>query len=286
VDQFADPKAGLGRQLLEGLRLRISDIGRLLVPGMFKAYGRPGQWLHVSTAVYVPVLAAVGVGWWMLVRRRPDVLAMMFPFYLGLYIVWPFGQATRFMMPMLPVLWGCVGNLVVGGARGGCVPGGGAAIGQEAPSRRHADPPADRALDRQGGAFSSRRAGLLVGLIAAHLVVSLIYWGVWLRGMSGDNRDWSVVDRLAAGVGGDREPGVFLADSNSASIRLMFCFTLDRDWPRVAGEPGVPTQAAWIVTNRLRGSVSGFVPQVQAGDFLLLHRRRDTGTRPADDQGR
>ena len=91
-------------RFFEGLRLRISSVGQITLPGMFKAYNRTGGWLHLSMLIYGIWFPVVLLGCWHLVRRRNDVFALSLPFYFALYVVWPFDQGARFLVPMAPVL--------------------------------------------------------------------------------------------------------------------------------------------------------------------------------------
>jgi hypothetical protein len=91
-------------RLIEGLRLRISEVGRLLIPGMFKSYAASGDWLDINLVIYTPCFVLVAVGWWRFVRRRQDVLALTLPFYLAAYVIWSFDSGTRYLLPLLPVL--------------------------------------------------------------------------------------------------------------------------------------------------------------------------------------
>ena len=51
---------------------------------------------------------------WRAFLRRRDVLLATLPFYVALYVVWPFDQGTRYLAPMLPVfvvsLWELLGT--------------------------------------------------------------------------------------------------------------------------------------------------------------------------------
>jgi hypothetical protein len=90
--------AGIG----DGLRLRIQEIGRILVPGAFRV---EGGWLNPCMLVYLPVAGATAYGWFLAARRRADPWIWAVPAYVGLYVVWPFEQGTRFLTPLVPVLW-------------------------------------------------------------------------------------------------------------------------------------------------------------------------------------
>ncbi len=101
---FLDPAAPILPRIVEGLRLQISEVGRLIVPGMFKSYAAHEQWLNINVVVYLAVFALVAAGWWRLIRRRREVLAATLPLYFALYVVWAFDADTRYLLPFLPVL--------------------------------------------------------------------------------------------------------------------------------------------------------------------------------------
>lgn len=107
-----DPDISLASQVVEGFRLRISECGRLVIPGMYKAYARTGDWLNVNVILYICTTTLLVFGWWRLVRGTIDPLLLAVPFYTGLYVVWPFDQGTRFMLPLLPVLCLSVWKLI------------------------------------------------------------------------------------------------------------------------------------------------------------------------------
>ena len=101
---FLDPAAPILPRIVEGLRLQISEVGRLIVPGMFKSYAAHEQWININVVVYLAVFALVAGGWWRLIRRRREVLAATLPLYFALYVVWAFDADTRYLLPFLPVL--------------------------------------------------------------------------------------------------------------------------------------------------------------------------------------
>lgn len=106
TDFSADHKEEtLPAYLLEGLRIRVYEIGRLMIPGMFGCYAKTGEWLNVNTFIYVLLAALCFFGWWRLARWHGDSLIMMFPWYFALYVYWPSDQGGRFLAPMLPVLF-------------------------------------------------------------------------------------------------------------------------------------------------------------------------------------
>jgi hypothetical protein len=95
----------LGEHLLEGLRIRIYEIGRLLIPGMYGSYAGKGNWLNVNTLIYLPLAFLCCFGWWRLVIRHCDAYTFMVPLYVVFYIYWPSNQSGRFFAPLLPVLF-------------------------------------------------------------------------------------------------------------------------------------------------------------------------------------
>jgi hypothetical protein len=76
------------------------------MPGAFKWYG--SDWLNPCMLIYVPLSAALIVGWCRLMFARKDVLLYTLPAYMAVYLVWPFEQGSRFLTPMVPVLWVCL----------------------------------------------------------------------------------------------------------------------------------------------------------------------------------
>lgn len=102
LSAFFNSRVPFARRLADGLRLQICGVGRLIVPGMFKAYGH--AWLDVNTLLYSAVCLALFFGWYRWVRRRPDPYALVVPLYLLLYAFWDFDADTRYILPMLPAV--------------------------------------------------------------------------------------------------------------------------------------------------------------------------------------
>ncbi len=104
LDGFLELRSDTGTKLLEGLRLRVAEIGRLAIPGLFKAYGPAGRWLDPSLLVEALAAVMTGLGWWQLAARSSSVLVLAFPFYFALHCAWSFDAGTRYLAPMLPVI--------------------------------------------------------------------------------------------------------------------------------------------------------------------------------------
>ncbi|MBI4573115.1 MAG: hypothetical protein HY713_07485 [candidate division NC10 bacterium] len=222
-------------QMLEGLRLRISEVGRLIVPGMYKSYARKGQWLNINMLIYLPAFTAVLLGWWRMVRFRMDPVLWLFPFYLGLYIVWPYDQATRYMMPLLPLLWMCVLTVL-------------------------------RAWRR----VRKGLPGVVAGLLAAHFVVATVYWVPWLRDARAQDANWVVVDEFAAVVGPKEPSGAFVG--NPGPMQWMFALAVDRLWPAYDAIERVPPGGRWVIVSALTPPLPGYVVRREVGQFRLLER--------------
>ncbi len=233
VDQIVDPSLSWADQLQEGLRLRLSEIGRLTIPGMFKAYARRGEWLNVNMAVYVPLAVVVLVGWVKWVRRTRDVFALALPFYLGLYVVWPFDQATRFTVPMLPVLLACIWS----------------------------------ALEW----LSRYRAGIFRVLLVGHLAAALGYWLVIdLPRAWEDRTQWPAVRQLAMVLRAD--PGPVLAAEVHPDTQWMLQFALDRRVWEQSSDAAVDAAIQWIVTTRPEAEFAGFVRCTRVGNYQVWRR--------------
>src|SRR5262249_53399679 len=102
--RLVEPDENLAQRLLEGLRVRISEIGRLTVPGMFGAFVSRRNWLDWNLLIYIPIFAIVCRGWWKWLKQSSDILALTFPVYFLLHVYWPWDQAGRYFAPLLPVL--------------------------------------------------------------------------------------------------------------------------------------------------------------------------------------
>ena len=217
-------------RVIEGLRLRISEVGRLVVPGMFKAYAGRGQWLHVDMLIYLVVFAVIALGWWRLMRRR-DVLAATAPFYFALYVVWAFDADTRYLLPLLPLLAVCLWFVI--------------------------EP------------FTRWRLSLLAILVVAHLAVALGYWTtVEIPRARSCNEQWSPVAVLAPALKNATEM-VVATHRVPQCARLMLSFLIDRPVPERTSANDFPG-AQRIVERWDDPNPLGFKVQQSAGPYKLL----------------
>ena len=231
---FQDPS--LFRQCLEGVRVRISEVGRLTIPGMFGCYGGRGDWLNVNMLVYVPFCALLVLGWCRVARLQPDAFVLSLPLYVALHIYWPFDQGARFFAPLLPLLLICLWF----------------------------------GLERLG----RRRQLLLRGLVAAHLAVALGHW-IFLdlpRAVE-NNRNWADVQCLAASISTD--PGAVQVTPRLGDTRFLLTYLLDQrvdlEPPEQTIQPGV----RWLVVVGDDPSPDGFAPCLILGKYKLLHRQSE-----------
>jgi hypothetical protein len=228
---FFDAPTPMLARVIEGLRLRISEAGRLVVPGMFKAYAGHGQWLHVDMLIYLAVFGAVAIGWWRLIRRRRDVLAATAPFYFALYVVWAFDADTRYLLPLLPLLAVCLWFVI--------------------------EP------------FTHWRLSVLAMLLVAHLAVALGYWTTVEipRAIACDD-EWAPVAALAPDLK-DGADLVVATHQVPQCARLMLSFLIDRPVVERIDQKDFPGARA-IVARWNDPNPPGFKVQQSAGPYKLL----------------
>jgi len=226
-----EPDTSLMVQLFDTARLRIQSIGRLLVPGMFKAYG---GWLNPAMLIYVPVTLCVAAGWVITILKCSNVLVWSFPFYIGLYLIWPYDQGTRFMVPMVPVFWIVLLML---------------AKRWEINRRRL----------RRGAAVLILLSGL----------TSAIYWVTDLRDAIGFDRQWAPIRAICTQV----PDGERLSFHPSAkSVVPMVHLTLDR-WARpMRDADDWAERHRLIFTAKDVVPPTGWVTIAQEGGYALLRR--------------
>jgi hypothetical protein len=225
--------AGWLAPLIEGTRTRIMEAGQLLVPGMFKAHAGRGDWLNVNMPVYLPVCALVAWGWIRLLRRRPDVLVYTAPFYVAIHLIWPYGGAGRYLLPLLPLLLASLWT----------------------------------ALEVTG----ERRRAIFAVLLLGHLAVTAGYAvGVDLPRARACHRQWPAVSALANRVSVDS--GVAVAADVPACVWLMLQLELDRRMLTKEVTEGAGDEVRWIVVNPGAAHVGGFAADGNYGEYVLLHR--------------
>jgi len=230
-DYFSQGISEFDRHYLEGLRLQISSIGRITIPGMFKAYARSGHWLNINTCVYSLWLILIGRGWWHLARHK-DVLALALPLFVAAYVIWPFDQGPRFLVPMAPVLIACTWL-------GACP------------------------------LFRNRHTVLAL-LLVGHVTVSTAYWVATDRPRARQtHQQWTTVETLASTLKDNRQPA---AMSGPIEMHWMLQLAYDqRIRPYHADRP-VGGDLQWIIQPQTRPGRGGFVPYRKIGDLVVWTR--------------
>lgn len=104
VNQLVDVDQSMVGSVLDNVHRRVNTVGRLLVPGLFRTYADLGDWLNPLMVLYVGLSVLVVWGFVKLMRLRVDAFVWMIPLYVGMYMIWPYGQGTRFFIPILPVV--------------------------------------------------------------------------------------------------------------------------------------------------------------------------------------
>ncbi len=219
-------------QCADGLVRRVGEPGRLLVPGMFGAYGGVGGF-DVNLLVVVPFFALCVFGWWRFVRRHVDAFALALPAYFALHVYWPFDQGGRYFAPLLPLFLVCCWF----------------------------------ALERLG----PRRLLLAKALVAAHVLVAGGHWLVKeLPRARAADRNWPELLRLVEPV--HREEGTVQVAHELGQANFQLEFLLDRPVLRLEkGEPPDPG-VAWLVLPKSAPCPEGFGERAQAGRFTLWQR--------------
>ncbi|MBL9122690.1 MAG: hypothetical protein JNG90_03595, partial [Planctomycetaceae bacterium] len=254
LSRVDDPGLSFGDQLLEGIRLRISDTGQVLLPFMFKSYADDFEWLDINIVIYVLFAALLAWGWWRVVRRTRDILALAFPFYMALYVTWAMQAGGRFLVPLIGLLMVCLWEAL--------------------------------------GRFAPQRATIFAGLLVAHTIAAVGYWvGVELPRGRDVARTWPAAERLALKVRDRADRGVILACPESTQYLLEFL--LDRRVPIArptadvdpAADPNKAsrplTEAEWVVAPTKLQVPAGFEVAATT-DGYALWTRTGSGSSPAE----
>ena len=234
LDGLTDSTLSYQSQVLDGIRMRISDIGRLVIPGMFKTYSNPGEWFNVNVAIYLSSSMVVAFGWWRLVRHANDILALTFPFYLALYTLWPFDESVRFMVPMLPLLIIC--------------------------------------LWFAAPVSPTRRTSLFGLLLLAHLIAATAYWVfVDAPRTKAMHQQWIAIDRLVEVI--ETEPGQVVASGVPEGVWSMLQFALDKHVPMAGNHRALAPDVHWVLTPATAEELDGFATSLAIDGYKLLARQ-------------
>jgi hypothetical protein len=241
LSNFSDSAANPVASYLEGLRLAIRDSGRVIIPGMFKAYQEKG-WLDLNLLVYLPACLVLSVGWRRLVGLTGDALLLMTPFYVLLYVLYPYEAGARFYIPLLPVFAVSLIPLLPAA-------------------------PAPRRL-------------IVAGVFAAHFALAAGYWlgPDSARGRAAMLR-WSEIEPIAKSI--TRHQDQVTAWDVSGDDVFMLELLLDRRVP-VTRPESVPPSAEWILAKRDAVTIPQFESCVETESLRLLRRRLEPGEEPSN----
>lgn len=235
LSNFGDSAANPLVSYLEGARLAIRDSGRVIIPGMFKAYQERG-WRDLNLFIYFPVCAVCALGWRRLVRTTIDPLLLMTPFYVLLYVLYPYEAGARFYIPLLPVFAASFIPLI-----------------ELVPTRRHV---------------------LVAGTFAAHLLLAAGYWltADSARGQFAMTR-WQELEPIAKTIA--EKPDCIAAADVSGDDVFMLELMLDHRIPFAVSGP-VPATAEWMLTKRDGAQTPSFVHCTETESLCLLRREAPT----------
>ncbi len=234
TDFLANNSQPLPEQLLTGLRLRVSEIGRVTLPGMFKAAPDGRRTAYLNLAIYAATTAAIIYGWWRAVSRSHDTLLWTAPFYVALYIAWPFDEGIRFMAPLAPVWFlGLYWAL------------------PEIPAWR-------------------RRVAWLGW--STHILVAIGYWlRRDLPEARHDAAQWPTIDRLAGAIDVQAGPVAWLPVKRDHE-RVMLQYALDRRVIDLASTQQVDARAVWLVADANATPLDDFDKLDAFGEYALWRR--------------
>jgi 4-amino-4-deoxy-L-arabinose transferase-like glycosyltransferase len=237
VDFFPGAEHSFAEQALLGARMRISEIGRVVVPGLFKSSTDGGGARLLNLVLFAATVALIARGWWRAVRASHDALLWSVPFYLALYVVWPFDEGIRFMAPYAPVWF--LGLYL--------------ALPENPLSRRR----------------------LSVIFFGMHAVVAVGYWLSDDRPDAiADAAQWPQIQQLAAQIDEDHDRVGWLPAKVDRQ-RVMLQYELDRPVADLAATGVIDAQCVWIIAKKDAPIPDGF-QRVEVTDSYVLLRRNGT----------
>jgi hypothetical protein len=224
-------------QLAEGIRRQIAEIGRLLIPGMWKTHSKEHEYLNINNLIYAVVFIPVAIGWWRFCRETNDPFALAFPLFLALYIIYPYDSGTRFTVPIFAVLSAALWYLL----------------------KFH----------------PANRAAFFLVFILIHTLVSIGFWIDDASHVRARYQRWPEIERLAATIPSDAREIALRIDAPRGDIddRWMFLMYLtDKPVaPETLRDPIAP-EADWIITTPTEPLFPGFQFVAQIGDYQIEKR--------------
>jgi hypothetical protein len=231
---FFQPDRSLPGQIAEGLRRQSSEIGRLLVPGMFKTHGHEHDFKNINVWIYAAVCVPVAIGWWRFTRQTADPLALMLPFYVALCVLYPYDSGTRFTVPVLAIL---AAGLWFG------LKGTGPFIKGSCPLY------------------------LFPVLVVLHLIVSVGFWIDDAIHVHNRYKRWPEIQRVAAHIPSESKVLAMRGETDDRWMFLMW-FTDRPVAPETTAEPGA-SFVDWIVAPRTEPDRPRFQTIEEIGDYKI-----------------
>ena len=226
---FFKPGRSLVGQVAEGVRRQTAEVGRLLIPGMWKTHSKERDFLDINNWIYAAVCIPVAIGWWIFVRKTCDPLALTLPFYIALCVAYPYDSGTRFTIPLFPVLAGSAWFLL--------------------------------------GNMGQKRAAIFLIWIALHLLVSVGFWLDDAARVRRGYERWPEMERVAAAIPPKVNTIALRGTVDDRWMFLMWL--TDRPVsPEKPNEP-VAGFADWIVTSPTVETWRGFQDVGQVDGYKL-----------------
>jgi hypothetical protein len=234
LHNFGESAANPFGSYVEGARLAIRDSGRVIIPGMFKAYQERG-WRDLNLLVYLPACGLLAWGWRRLLRSTIDPLLLMTPFYVLLYVVYPYEAGARFYIPLLPVFAASFVCLIL-----------------SLPARRHL---------------------IVASVLGAHLALAAGYWlgADSTRGRIATAR-WGEIDTIGQSI--VCQPDRVVACDVSGDDMFMLSLVIDRRVP-FANPDSIAADVEWVVTKRNALAIYHFERCTETDSLCLLRRCRE-----------
>lgn len=234
LSNFGDSAANPATSYIEGVRLAVRDSGRVIIPGMFKAYQERG-WRDLNLLIYIPACIALAWGWRRLIVETADPLLWMTPFYVLLYVAYPYEAGARFYIPLLPVFAASFIRLVL-----------------LLPARRHV---------------------VVAAVVGAHLVLAAGYWltADSARGRVAMSR-WLEIEPIADSIPFQQDH-IAACDVSGDDVFILE-LVVDRPIPFTRPD-SVPAHVEWILAKRNAAPFPQFERCTETNSLCLLRRRRE-----------
>jgi 4-amino-4-deoxy-L-arabinose transferase-like glycosyltransferase len=236
TDAFRAPNDTLPSQILEGIRRQSAEVGRLLIPGMWKAHAVAHGWHDLNTWIYLAFCVPIAIGWWKLCKTTADPLALTLPFYIALYVVYPFDSGTRFTVPMLPVLAASLWFLL--------------------------------------SPLANNRTSVFLLLILLHTSVAIGYWIDDAAHVRHRWQHWSTIQKIASAIPPTAKI-IALRGGTGDDWMFLMCLTDRPVAPESLNEP-LTKDADWIVTSNPNEFFPGFHPITQVTNYKIETRDTPT----------